>query len=109
MPGKNRIAGALVACYSALASTARRLLSCHAPAAGAVDWDLEKVQDDVYQREVKRQQAQQMQQPSQQSDRAVCGVPLHIIGILFAAFGGVPCPFSRVTIVLIGSRSCLCH
>ena len=51
---------------------------------------MEKVQDDVYQREIKRQQAEEQQNPSKKPEQPVCGVSEHIIAILFAAFGGVP-------------------
>jgi hypothetical protein len=57
-------------------------------AAGAVDWDLEKVQDEIYQREYKRQQAEQQQSQKKMSDAPVCGVSVQIIVILFAAFAG---------------------
>jgi hypothetical protein len=49
---------------------------------------LEKVQDDIYQREYKRQQAEQQQMSSQKSGGPVCGVSVQIIVILFAAFSG---------------------
>jgi hypothetical protein len=69
--------------------------------AGAIDWDLEKVQDDIYQREYKRQQAEQMQKSSQKPDSPVCGVSLQIISILFAAFGGVHDLFSFFTAIAL--------
>ena len=65
----------------------------HSLVAGAVDWDLQKVQDEAYQREYKRQQSEQQQQASAQSSRGpVCGVAIEMVAILFAAFAGFP-PF----------------
>jgi hypothetical protein len=63
--------------------------------AGAVDWDIQKVQDEAYQREYKRQQTEQQQQASAQSSRGpVCGVAIEMVAILFAAFAGFLAFFS---------------
>jgi hypothetical protein len=63
--------------------------------AGAVDWDIQKVRDEAYQREYKRQQIEQQQQASAQSSRGpVCGVAIEMVAILFAAFAGFLAFFS---------------
>ena len=67
----------------------------HSRVAGAVDWDIQKVRDEAYQREYKRQQIEQQQQASAQSSRGpVCGVAIEMVAILFAAFAGFLAFFS---------------
>jgi hypothetical protein len=75
---------------------------------------LEKVNQDVYQREYQRQQAEQQRQQrasSQHSEGPVCGLSFQIIAILFAAFAGLANCYSLFIVVFchLDTRSCQRH